>query len=141
MRTLLFDASFSLSFAAVCSGVVPGKTSAAKAILSPCGDQIGPGDVDRQLGELAGFAAVDSGSSQTCDDPPRLETKAMVLPSGLQRGWLFVPGAVVSRFGSPPAVGIEPEAAVGLVGGPVELGDDVDHRVARRARSAGRTPT
>ena len=45
------------------------------------------------------------GKSQTWVEPPRLETNATVLPSGLQRGWLLVPGAVVSRFGSPPAVG------------------------------------
>src|SRR4051795_2077054 len=106
MRTLLFAASFSLSFAAVCSGVVPGKTSAVKATLSPLGDQIGP---ETSIGSfVSGRASPPStGSSQICADPPRLETKAMVLPSGLQRGWLFVPGAVVSRFGSPPAEGID----------------------------------
>ena len=57
---------------------------------------------------------------------PRLETNAMDLPSGLQRGWLLVPGAVVSCFGSPPARGHEPETAVGLVGRPVEFGNDID---------------
>ncbi len=46
-----------------------------------------------------------TGKSQTCDDPPRLERNAIVLPSGLQRGCSFVPGAVVSCLGSPPAAG------------------------------------
>src|SRR3954449_8426493 len=105
MRTLLFAASFSLSFAAVCSGVVPGKTSAVKATLSPRGDQIGP---ETSIGSfVSGRASPPStGSSQTCDDPPRLETKARVFPSGLQRGWLLVPGAEVNRFGTPPDVGM-----------------------------------
>ena len=45
------------------------------------------------------------GKSQTCDGPPRLETKAIALPSGRHRGWLSVPSEVVRHFGSPPAAG------------------------------------
>ena len=99
-----------------------------KAILSPLGDQIGP---ETSIGSFVSWrgSPPSIGRSQTCDEPPRLETKAIVLPSGLQRGWLLVPGAVVSRFGSPPADGNQPEAAVRLVRGPVELRDHVDDRL------------
>ena len=75
-----------------------------KAILSPLGDQSGP---ETSIGSLVNWrgSPPSIGRSQTCDEPPRLETNAIVLPSGLQRGWLLVPGAVVSRFGSPPEAG------------------------------------
>ncbi len=75
-----------------------------KAILSPFGDQSGP---ETSIGSFVNWwgSPPSIGISQTCDDPPRLETNAMVLPSGLHRGWLLVPGAVVSRFGSPPDAG------------------------------------
>ncbi len=76
-----------------------------KAICFPVGDQTGP---ETSIGSFVSWRASppSTGKSHTCDEPPRLETKAMVLPSGLQRGWLLVPGAVVNRFGSPPAVGM-----------------------------------
>ena len=59
----------------------PGITSAAKAILSPRGDQIGP---ETSIGSFVSCRASppSSGSSQTCDDPPRLEANAIDLAVG-----------------------------------------------------------
>ena len=105
MRTLLLAASFSLSLAAVCSGVLPGIDLGGEGdLVSLAATRSGP---ETSIGSLVSCRASPPsiGRSQTWDEPPRLETKAIVLPSGLQRGWLLVPGAVVSRFGSPPAAG------------------------------------
>ena len=75
-----------------------------KAIWSPVGDQIGP---ETSIGSLVSWRASPPsiGKSQTWAEPLRLDIKAIVLPSGLQRGWLSAPGAVVNRLGSPPETG------------------------------------
>ena len=91
-------------------------------MVSPVGDQIGP---ETSMGSLVkGRASPPStGKSQTWLDPLRVEMKAMVLPSGLQRGWLSVPVEVVSRFGSPPADRDQVKVAVRLLGRAVQFRD------------------
>ena len=59
MRTFLLDDSFSLSLAAVCSGVLPGIDLGREGDLVSLGRPDRAGDVDRQLGQLARLAAVD----------------------------------------------------------------------------------
>src|SRR5437667_108637 len=101
--SVFVDQAGSLAGSAVNASSRP---SAEKAIRSPFGDQIGP---ETSMGNLVSWRASppSMGSSQTWAEPPRLEVKAIVFPSGLHRGWSSLAAEVVNRFGSTPSPSVE----------------------------------
>ena len=80
-----------------------GYTSAENAIREPSGDHC---TLSTSTGRSVAWRASppDGSIVQICDEPLRSDTKAIVLPSGDQRGDVSDAWALVSRRGSPPSI-------------------------------------
>ena len=125
MRTFFLEASFSLSLAAVCSGVEPGVDLGGERDLVALRRPDRAGNVDRQLGQLAGLAAVDRqqpdlGRAAAMRD--KRDRLAVVAPARVVVG----AGGGCQLLGLTAGGRNEPETAVIFLGGVIELGHHVD---------------